>query len=913
MQKFSYLQVGNVDYIDALYGNYLSDPSSVDESWRYLFEGLELGAATNNPSLDWANELKVAELIEAYRCHGGWLAAINPLEPAPSSHPNLELAYFGLTNDDLQKTFQTGKLLGLGAATLSQILSFLRETYCRSIAVEISHITQRDMREWLRTRMESQRGKETLDTATRRFILERVSQADRFEYFLHTRYVAQKRFSGEGGEAIIPTIDRIVELGAELGVQEFIMGMAHRGRLNALTHIFGKKPELILTEFEGNYKVDPQDGDGDVKYHKGYLTDVVTRPGKKVRLTLAANPSHLEFVNPVVEGMARARQNQLKDADGTQIVPILIHGDAAFAGQGVCYETVNMSQLAGYSTGGTIHIVINNQVGFTTDPKDARSTPYATDMAKMLDAPIFHVNGDDVEAMVFAARIAMEFRQKFKRDVFIDQVCYRKHGHNEGDEPAFTQPLLYKKIKAHATVRDLYARQLIEAGVITPEEAEKINTTIVDRLDAAQVTARAGGLRPKNSDLEESWKDLRPGAVSDFFTPTRTQLDAKTLVTIAEKINAIPAGFKLHPKLNRFFDARLQSVKEGKGIDWGTGEALAYASLMSEGHSVRLSGQDVERGTFTHRQSALHDVETGQTFYPFQAVSQHGAKYDVHNSLLSETAVLGFEYGYTLVAPETLTIWEAQFGDFANGAQVIIDQFLAAGETKWQRMSGLVLLLPHGYEGQGPEHSSARLERFLQLAARGNMAVANLSTPAQIFHALRRQVMRNFRKPLVIMSPKSLLRLPAAVSTLTDFTETGFQEVIDDASAVRAANDIKRVLICSGKLYYELATERDQSQRHDVAILRLEQIYPWPEERLRLLFENYSRAKEILWVQEEPRNMGAWSFVFNTWNGGLDTFSERVAGRSIRYVGREAAPSPAVGSAKWHAEQQAALIRQAFT
>ncbi len=928
-QKFSYLQGGNVEYIDALFEQYSRDPASVEESWRYLFEGMELGAdaeaarsrsqksdsavsAPASTGIDWSRELKVAELIEAYRSYGAWLADINPLVPAASSHPELDLAHFGLGNADLDQIFQTGKLMGLGAAKLSVILAALHDTYCRTIATETAHITKREMREWVRSRLEGARGRETFDAPAQRAMLQRISEADRFEYFLHTRYVAQKRFSLEGGEATITCLDRILDLGSELGASEFVLGMAHRGRLNVLTQVLHKKHESVFVEFEGNYKVDPDDGEGDVKYHKGYLTDLTLRSGKKVRMTLAANPSHLEFVNAVVEGMARARQDAVGDAQGTQIVPILIHGDAAFAGQGVCYETVNMALLDGYRTGGTIHLVINNQVGFTTDPKDARSTEFATDMAKMLDAPIFHVNGDDVEAVAFVARIAIEFRQKFGRDAFIDLICYRKHGHNEGDEPAFTQPLLYKKIKAQVSVRDVYAGRLAAAGVVTAEDAEKMAAAIMDRLDESQKIAKQGGLKPKNSDLEESWKKFRRGKAEDFFVPVKTQLEAKLLQEIAEKINVMPAGFQIHPKLARFFDARLKSVRDGKGIDWGTGEALAYASLMAEGHSVRLSGQDVERGTFTHRQSVLHDHVTGQIYSPLQAVAKSGAKYDVHNSCLSETGVMGFDYGYSLVAPQTLVIWEGQFGDFANGAQVIIDQFIASGETKWQRMSGLTLLLPHGYEGQGPEHSSARMERFLQMACQGNMIVANLTTPAQIFHALRRQVKRDFRKPLIIMSPKSLLRSPAAVSPLSDFTDRGFQEILNDSQASTQASGVRRVLLCSGKVYYDLLAEREKAARKDVAIIRVEQLFPWPAEALTKALTAYAGAKEIIWVQEEPRNMGAWTHVFNTWMGGLDTFAEQVGGRSIRYAGRAASASPAVGSPKWSEQQQKDLVASAF-
>ena len=923
MQKFSYLKSPNADYIDEVFERYVQNPESVDESWRYFFEGIELGTENGEPltnghatatstatGLDLSSEAKVASLIHAYRESGLVLANLNPLVPPPSSHPRLELSNFELSAADLSRTFTAGKLIGIGPAKLSEIIAHLKATYSDTIGVEFTHIHNREEREWLQSQMEATKNHPKLDTETQKMIYRRLSESETFERFLHTRYVAMKRFSIEGGESVIPTLDCMIEVGANLGAQEFVLGMAHRGRLNVLANTFGKKAEYIFTEFEGQYKVDTSAGGGDVKYHKGYSADIKTRQGKEVHLSLASNPSHLEFVNAVIEGTARAKQTKLKDKDRTKVIPIVIHGDAAFAGQGVCYEVLNLSQLEGYSTGGTLHIVINNQVGFTTSPVDSRSTTYSTDLAKMLEVPIFHVNGDDPEAVWHVSKLATEYRQKFRRDVFIDLICYRKHGHNEGDEPSFTQPLLYKLIKAHPSTREIYGQKLAQQGVIPEADVQGTVDQIIAKLTEAQTKTRAEVPQPFTSVFERDWKGLRKASEADIFAPVNTAVDEKTIREIADKTNHIPAGFHLHPKLNRFFDARLKAVQDGKGIDWGNGEALAYSTLVNEGHPVRLSGQDVERGTFTHRHSVLNDFETGEKYTPFNHISETQAHFDVHNSHLSETGVLGFEHGYALASPNTLTIWEAQFGDFGNGAQVIIDQFIASSESKWQRMSGLVLLLPHGYEGQGPEHSSARLERFLALAAQNNMFICNFTTPAQIFHALRRQVKWEFRKPLIVMSPKSMLRHPHAVSTLDDFTKAGFNEVIDDMTA---GSNIKRVLICSGKIYYDLLAARTEKKINDVALVRLEQIYPFPAWKLAEVLKKYSSAKEIFWVQEEPRNMGAWSFIFNTWSGGLDLFQEKAGNRAIKYVGREASAAPAVGSAKLHEEEQKAILLKALS
>ncbi len=947
MEKFSYLKSTNAGYIEELFTLYTQNPQSVDPSWRYFFEGLELGtelpklndepgvsqtplpnghagpptpsipvalATTATTPIDFSAEAKVAALITAYRELGRLLANIDPLSPTPSSHPLLELSHYGLTDADLSKTFTAGRLIGMSSAKLSDIVTQLRETYCGSIGVEFTHISDPAERKWLQEKMETSRNRELLNPTLQKYILRRLTESETFERFLHTRYVAQKRFSIEGAEGMIPALDCMIEVGAELGAQEFVLGMAHRGRLNVLTNIFGKKPEYIFTEFEGVYKADTSLGEGDVKYHMGFSADMNTARGKKVHLSLGSNPSHLEFINPVIEGIARAKQERLNDTDRSKVIPIAIHGDAAFAGQGVCYETLNLSQLAGYRTGGTLHIVINNQIGFTSIPEEDRSTTYSTDLAKMLEVPIFHVNGDDPEALWYVSKLCVEYRQKFKKDVFIDLICYRKHGHNEGDEPSFTSPILYKKIKAHSSPREIYAERLTFSKIISSEEVQKYVEENMARLSAAQVRTRAESPKPPISVFEGAWKNLRRSLEKDFATEVKTSVSAAILKEIAGKLNKFPGSFHLHPKLARIFENRLKAVEEGTGIDWGNGEALAFGSLLNEGYPVRLSGQDVERGTFSHRHSVVHDFENGDLYVPLNHIRKDQAHFDVHNSHLSETGVLGFEYGYSLADPDTLVIWEAQFGDFANGAQVIIDQFIASSESKWQRMSGLTLLLPHGFEGQGPEHSSARLERFLNLCGKNNIAVCNLSTPAQLFHGLRRQLKREFRKPLVIMSPKMLLRHPMAISRLQDFSEGSFQEVLDDPEVIakKKFDSIKKIILCSGKIYYELIAERAAKKREGIAIIRIEQLYPWPGAQLAEILNRYKNAPTLIWAQEEPRNMGAWSFIFNTWSGGYDLFQEKVGNRPISYVGRTIGAAPAVGSHIIHETEQESLIKKAL-
>jgi 2-oxoglutarate dehydrogenase E1 component len=930
LEKFTYLKSSNADYIDELLSHYQKDPSSVDPTWRYFFEGIEVGAAegglshgnghayengatTSATGSDLLPEARVAELIEAYREFGGLVANINPLVAPPSTHPYLELSRFGLTQADLTKTFQAGKLVGIGAGKLTDIIAQLKLTYCQNVAVEYTHIRDVAEREWVQQKLESTLNRTLPSADTRQFILKRVTESETFERFLHTRYVAQKRFSIEGGENTIPTLDCMIEKGAELGAKEFVIGMAHRGRLNVLSNIFGKKLDFILTEFEGKYLADKSHGEGDVKYHKGYSADLDTRAGKKVHLSLCYNPSHLEFAGAVVEGMVRAKQSIAQDKDRAQIIPIVIHGDAAFAGQGVCYETMQMSQLPGYKTGGTLHLIINNQVGFTTSPKDTRSTPYCSDGARMLDCPIFHVNGDDADAAWQVAQLCVEYRQKFKKDVFIDLVCYRKHGHNEGDEPSFTQPVLYKLIKSHPSPRDVYAEKLLGEKLVTADQAQALIDGVIAKMTESQTSTREQNPQPFYSAFDgPQWKSFKYAASEDVFKPVKTAVAESVLKEIAVKINTIPSTFNLHPKLGRFFEARLKAVQEGKGIDWGNGEALAYGSLVNEGTPVRLSGQDAERGTFSHRQSVLNDYDTGAVYTPLNNIKAGQAKYSVYNSHLSETGVMGFDYGYSLAYPQALVLWEGQFGDFANGAQVIIDQFLATSESKWRRMSGLVLLLPHGYEGQAAEHSNARPERFLQLSGLNNMAVCNFTTPAQFFHALRRQVKRDFRKPMIVMSPKSLLRHPHAISELSDFTQGSFQEILDDVEMAKQAAGVKKVLICSGKIYYELLAARAEKARKDIALVRMEQLYPFAAEKLSGILNQYKSAK-LYWVQEEPRNMGAWTYIFNQWAGGYDFFNEKVGKRSIEYVGREIAASPAVGSAKLHEKEQKEIIEKALS
>jgi 2-oxoglutarate dehydrogenase E1 component len=903
MDKFSYLSNADVTAIDTVYQQYLKDPKSVDEGWSKFFDGFEFARKNyeeevnaSGSSLNFDKEFKVVNLINAYRSRGHLFTKTNPVRERRKYSPTLDIENFGLAKDDLNKVFQAGADLGLKDATLQQIIDFLTETYCHSIGVEYMYIRKPDKVDWLKSKMEGVRNTGTFTNEEKKHILHKLNQAVVFEQFLHKKFVGQKRFSLEGGESLIPALDAVIELGANEGVQEFVVGMAHRGRLNVLANIFNKTYKDIFSEFEGKEYEDNL-FDGDVKYHLGYSCDIKTDAGKDVKLTLSPNPSHLEAVGPVVAGIARSKVDQyLKD--NQKIVPIIIHGDASIAGQGVVYEAIQMASLDGYKNGGTIHIVINNQIGFTTNYLDARSSTYCTDVGKVTLSPIFHVNGDDPEAVVYTIKLALEYRQKYKKDVFIDLLCYRKYGHNEGDEPRFTQPLLYKAISKHKNPREIYLDKLISQEVLdkeTSKQMEKVfNDMLQDRLAEAKQIEKAV-ITPFLADV---WKDLRESTESDMEAAANTTFNKEKLIELAKSISTLPEGKKFFKKSEKLFAERLKMIEADK-IDWGLAELMGYATLLTEGFPVRMTGQDVERGTFSHRHAVIKVEDSEEEYIPLNHMEGTNEKLAIYNSLLSEYAVLGFEYGYAMATPFGLTIWEAQFGDFNNGAQIIIDQFLSSAEDKWKSQNGLVMLLPHGYEGQGAEHSSARLERFLALCADYNMQVANCTTPANFFHILRRQLKREFRKPLVVMTPKSLLRHARCISTMADLAEGSFQEVIDDAAA--KADEVKKLVFVSGKLYYELLERKEEDNATDVAIVRLEQFYPFPEKKVNKIIAKYNNAKEVIWAQEEPENMGGWSFVMRHFKG-VD----------LRLISRLASASPASGSSKVFAKRQAAIIDEVF-
>jgi 2-oxoglutarate dehydrogenase E1 component len=900
----------NLELIEDQYQRWKGDPGSVEESWRQFFEGFELAMAlapASAPTGDGQIDLDAARcqagvtrLVDAYREIGHYLAQLDPLHLAPTreSHELLALSEFGLTEADLDRTFYT-QLQDPPRATLRELIAILRETYCRAIGVEYMHIRDNRIRHWLQERMEPIRNRPHQDIRRKRRIIYKLNAAELFETFLATHYMGQKRFSLEGGEMLIPLLDAIVEGSARFGVREIVLGMPHRGRLNVLANILDKPYGMIFSEFEGNLP-ETVAGDGDVKYHLGFSADHVTADGQVIHLSLTPNPSHLEAVNPVVEGRMRAKQRRFKDRDRKLGIPILIHGDAAFAGQGLVAETLNLSQLKGYRTGGTIHIVVNNQIGFTTAPDDSRSTRYCTDVAKMIEVPIFHVNGEDPEAVVHVGELALEFRETFGRDVVIDMVCYRRHGHNEGDEPAFTQPLMYDKIRDRPTIRELYTEHLIMTGELSVDEAETIAETFRDKMEAVFKEVHEGdrAAQATQHGFSAHWSGLSPHY---SFAPVETGAPREFLERVARAQVEIPKCFHLNPKMERILAARAKAMLEGP-VDWASAEALAFGTLLLEGTPVRLSGQDSRRGTFSQRHAVLVDTVTGERYIPLKNLAPEQAELCVYDSLLSEAAVLGFDYGYSLDEPHMLILWEAQFGDFANGAQVIIDQFIASAESKWGRASGLVMLLPHGYEGQGPEHSSARLERFLSLCAEDNIQVVNATTPAQYFHLLRRQVRRNFRKPLVVMTPKSLLRHKQAVSTPDELTSGRFREVLDDPAESERA---RRVVICSGKVYYDLLARREQwGKTREVALVRLEQYYPWPAEALKSALARYRQAREWVWAQEESQNMGGWTFVAPRLRDLLDV--------NVEYVGRDASASPATGSHAVHEREQAELVEAAL-
>jgi 2-oxoglutarate dehydrogenase E1 component len=920
----------NAALVEEIRQRYEVDPSSVHPSWGKLFEPAERPAefpvetaqpaeapAEAAPPRDVAplnreeaeKHARVLRLIHAYRARGHRVAAIDPLGGQPSYFPELDPAHYGFGHDDLERSFIAGDLPGGPVQPLRQILERLRATYCRSVGVEFTHIQDPGRKTWVQLRLEESCNTTPLDASERLHILEKLSAAELFERFLHTKFLGQKRFSLEGAESLIPLLDTIVEDAPAHGIGELVIGMAHRGRLNVLSNILGRSLEALFSEFEDSPLLESPFGSGDVKYHKGFSTDRTTRRGPSVHLSLTSNPSHLEAVNPVVEGRTRAKQMRAGDTRGRTIAPVLLHGDAAMAGQGIVAETLNLSNLAGYSTGGTIHVVVNNQIGFTATPAETRSTLYCTDIAKMLQAPIFHVNGDDPEAVVHCVKEAMAYRQRFLSDVVIDMVCYRRHGHNEGDEPSFTQPLLYGKIRQHPGVRKLYTDKLLQMGLLREEDLSRIDADLNGQL------ARAlQGIKTKPPAAAEAYEPLGPWTGFSRTCPSEdpeTAVPVERLAQIAEGLGAVPGGFHVHPKLASLLERRRKVIAENSPIDWALAEALAFGSLVCEGTPVRLSGQDSVRGTFSQRHAAITDQVTGEEYVPLDHLSTTQARFEAYDSLLSEAAVLGFEYGYSLADPQTLTLWEAQFGDFVNGAQVIIDQFISSAHAKWGRISGLVMLLPHGYEGQGPEHSSTRVERFLQLCAEDNLQVVNCTTPAQYFHALRRQMRRNFRAPLIVFTPKSLLRAPRAASRSEDLTSAGFQRLLDDVRASAAPERVRRVLLCCGKVYYDLleANEKREAggaRAGEVALVRIEQLYPWPAAQLGSSLQRYARADRVFWVQEEPANMGGWTFVRERIQDVL------LPSQQLAYAGRPESASTAVGSLRLHKEQQAALVAAAF-
>ena len=902
LDQFSFLNSIDIDYVDELHQRYLVDKRLVEPSWRTFFDGYEF-AKFSYENIDEIpsnvlKEFRVINLINDYRSRGHLFTKTNPVRERRKYHPTLDIKNYGLEEADLLTVFQASEQVGLEPCTLNEIIIHLEQTYCQSIGIEYQYIRHPERVEWIRKNIEL-KNRPQFSVEQKKHILHKLNQATVFEQFLQKKFVGQKRFSIEGAESLIPALDVLIENGSNLGLREFVVGMAHRGRLNVLANIFNKTYDKIFSEFEGKEYDEEVLFDGDVKYHLGITSEVKTDNGNDVKITLSPNPSHLEAVDPVVEGITRSKLDHELNGDEKKILPILIHGDAAIAGQGIVYEVIQMAQLDGYRTGGTLHIIINNQVGFTTNYLDARSSTYCTDVAKTTLCPVFHVNGDDIEAVVQTLDIALRYRQQYSRDVFVDLLCYRKYGHNEGDEPKFTQPKLYKLIANHPNPREIYLKRLIDEQVVSEEEGMQMEKEFDDMLQERLNDAKQIEKAKITNFLEDVWSDYRKSNSEDFQTSPDTSVNKETLIKLAKKLNYLPEGKKYFRKIVKLFDDRLKMIKSDK-LDWAMGELLAYATLLDEGYSVRISGQDVERGTFSHRHAVVKTEDDEEEVIPLNLLNKKQAKFQIYNSLLSEYAVLGFDYGYAFNTPKGLTIWEAQFGDFFNGAQIIIDQFLSAAEDKWGTPNGLVMLLPHGYEGMGSEHSSARIERFLQLCAEDNFQVTNCTNPANYFHLLRRQMVRSFRKPLIVFTPKKLLRYPRAVSSISEMSNGNFQEVIDDANAI--PSKINKVVICSGKFYYDLIEEYEKNTLDDIAFVRLEQLYPFPEKQLKSIVKKYGKDSHFIWAQEEPENMGPWSYILRKWKlSNIICFSRNESG------------SPASGSPKVHEIRHQEIINKVMS
>ena len=906
MDRFSFLGSLHAEFIDELYQKYLKNPDAIEPSWRAFFQGYDFSKEvygeddldTNSVPAEVLKEFDVINLINGYRSRGHLFTETNPVRTRRQYRPTLDIENFNLTKDDLKTKFNAARELGAkGPATLEEIIQHLENIYCKSIGVEYSYIRDPERFSWIKERIQQKDNLPDFEISDKKRILHKLNEAVAFESFLNTKFVGQKRFSIEGAEAVIPGLDFAIDQAAQNGAEEVVVGMAHRGRLNVLTNIFGKPQRQIFSEFEGK-EFSEDEFDGDVKYHLGYSTKTETNSGKQIKLNLSPNPSHLEAVDAVVEGIARAKINNDYGGDRSKVLPILIHGDAAVAAQGIVYEVLQMERLEGYGTGGTIHVVINNQVGFTTNYLDARSSTYCTDVGKVVLAPVFHVNGDDVEAMCHTMQIAAEYRQRFNRDVFVDLLCYRKYGHNEGDEPRFTQPLLYKEIARHPNPRNIYNDQLLSQGLVeanlVKEMEQEFKSMLEDNYDESKKIEK-NTITPF---MEDEWTDYRPAKPEEMVNDFDTSTDIEELRKIGMTITTLPKDKKFIRKMERLIGARQKMLTDTNKLDWAMGELLAYGSLIQEGFNIRISGEDVERGTFSHRHAIIMVEDSEEKVCLLNKIPGNQGRFAIYNSLLSEYGVLGFDYGYAMASPESLVIWEAQFGDFANGAQIIIDQFISAAEDKWKTQNGIVMLLPHGYEGQGAEHSSARLERFLQLCAQNNMQVVNATTPANFYHLLRRQMKRDFRKPLVVMSPKSLLRHPRVVSSLEELASGHFQVLIDDASV--KAEAVKKVVFCSGKIYYDLLEEQEKRKDSTTALVRLEQMYPLPEERINEVLAKYKNAEKHIWAQEEPANMGAWTFV-------LWKFPKR-----LELVSPSESAAPASGSNKTAMARQKKTIETVF-